>query len=176
MKGRDANTKVKILIVDDDPAILSRLPHMLTSHSQMDDLFSAIRSEVPHHDGPVLDEGRIRVQTTSSARDALKMAGELTFACIVADYKMPEMNGVELLQMFGDLQPDCARLLFGEVMSEKDLVYAVGSAHIFGFIRKPWQDVELKASIAQALAWRRVNIENRTLADLVKAAQKMVAV
>ena len=163
----------RILLVDDDPGILASLSRLLTSRSRIEELFTAIRSEVTHHGGPELEEGRLRVQTTPSARDALTMAGELTFACIIADYKMPEMNGIELLQKFGDLQPDCARLLISGDISEKDLVYAVGSAHILGFIRKPWQEVELKASIAQALAWRRMKIENRTLAELVKVAQKM---
>ncbi len=41
---------------------------------------------------------------------------------------------------------------------------------IFGFISKPWQDFELKSSIAQALTYRRMQLENRLLADLVTKA------
>lgn len=163
----------QILIVDDDPGVLASLARVLTRHSRIDDLFSAIRSDVAHHGGPVLDEGRVSVQITPSARHALKIANEVTFACIIADYKMPEMNGIELLQKFGELQPACARLLISGAISQEALVHAVGSVHIFGFIRKPWQDFELKASIAQALVWRRMSIENETLAEMVKTARKI---
>jgi len=156
-----------ILIVDDDPGILASLSRMLTSRSRMDDLFAAIRTEVASHAGPVLDEGRVSVQITPSPRHALQMAKAVTFSCIIADYRMPEMNGFELLQKFADEQPDCARLLISGQISQDELIIAVDMAHIFGFIEKPWRDFELKASIAQALAFRRMQIENRLLADMV---------
>lgn len=159
-----------ILIVDDDPGILASLSRELTQHSRMDDLFATIRAEIAHREGPVLDESRISVQTTPSPSHALKMAADVTFACVIADYKMPEMNGIEFLQKFSDEQPDCASVLISGQISQDELIYAVDSTHIFGFIGKPWQDFELKSTIAQALAWRRMQIENRELAKLVTAS------
>lgn len=159
-----------VLIVDDDPGVLASLSRVLTQRSHIDDLFSAIRAEVAHREGPVLDEGRVSVQITPSPRHALKMAADVTFSCIISDFKMPEMNGIELLQKFGDEQPDCARILISGQITPDELIYAVDSTHIFGFIEKPWQDFELKATLAQALAWRRMHIENRELAKLVKAS------
>ena len=159
-----------ILIVDDDPGILASLSRMLTQRSRMDDLFAAIRAEVANKGGPVLDEGRVSVQITPSPLHALQMAKAVTFSCIVADYRMPEMNGGELLEKFADEQPDCARLLISGQIGLDELIFALDMAHIFGFIEKPWRDFELKANIAQALAFRRMQIENRTLADmLIKA-------
>jgi len=165
----------QILLVDDDPNILGSLSRILTHHSRVDDLYLAIRSEVASHKGPVLDEGKISVQVTPSPLHALKMAESIGYSCIVADFKMPEMNGAELLQKFMDLQPDCSRILISGVVSQDDLVYAVDSAHIFGFIGKPWQDFELKSMIAQALAYRRMLIENRKLAEMVRIARKNAA-
>jgi DNA-binding NtrC family response regulator len=161
----------QILIVDDDPGILASLSRVLTRHSRIDDLFASIHSEVAQRDRPVLDESRVSVQITPSPRHALLMAKELTFSCIIADYRMPEMNGVELLQKFAEEQPDCSRLLISGEISQDELIIAVDMAHIFGFINKPWQDFELKLSIAQALVWRRMQLENRTLAKMVKAAE-----
>jgi DNA-binding NtrC family response regulator len=159
----------RILIVDDDPLALSSLERVLARHAGTDDLFLAIRKEVNESAGTILDESRISVHTATSADQALTMAGEVEFACIVSDYKMPGMNGVDLLQKFEELQPDCARILISGVISQEDLIYAVTAAHIRGFIRKPWQGFELKSTIAQALAWRRIQLENRTLAAMVKA-------
>lgn len=160
----------QILIVDDDPGILASLSRILTRHGRIDDLFAAIQSEVAHHDRPLLDETKISVQITPSPRHALLMAKELTFSCIISDYRMPEMNGLELLQKFAEVQPDCSRLLISGEISQDELIIAVDIAHIFGFISKPWQDFELKLSIAQALTWRRIQRENRTLAEMVKVA------
>jgi response regulator RpfG family c-di-GMP phosphodiesterase len=82
---------------------------------------------------------------------------------------MAEMNGVELLSRMAEEQPDCVRLLISGQINQEELINAVDLAHIFGFIGKPWQDFELKGCIAQALAWRRVQLDNRTLAGMVRA-------
>lgn len=157
-----------VLIVDDDTAVLNSLSRALTHHSRIDDLFSTIRSEVAHQPGPMLDEDMISVHVTSSPHHALKMTEDISFSCIVADYRMPEMNGIDLLQRFSDLQPDCERVLISGEIGEADLIYAVDSVHIFAFVDKPWTDFELKAQIALALSRRRMQIENRLLAEMVK--------
>lgn len=163
----------QVLIVDDDLSVLNSLSRVLTHHSRVDDLFSAIRAEVAHQPGPMLEEGMISVQVTPSPRHALKMAEDLTFSCVVADYRMPEMNGIDLLQRFSDIQPDCARILLSGGISENDLIFAVDSAHIFAFIDKPWTDFELKALVALALSRRRMLIENKMLAEMVKSSRRL---
>lgn len=165
----------QVLLVDDDPNILGSMSRVLTHRSRMDDLYSAIRKEVASRSGPALEEGKVSVQVTPSPLHALKMADAISYSCIIADFKMPEMNGVELLQKFMEKQPDCIRILISGVISQDELVYAVDSAYIFGFIAKPWQDFELKAMLAQALAYRRMLAENQRLAEMVRLARKNAA-
>ncbi|MFA6314159.1 MAG: response regulator [Sterolibacterium sp.] len=165
----------QILLVDDDPNILGSMSRILTHHSRIDDLYSAIRAEVSSPGGPALEEGKISVQVTPSPLHALKMADAVSYSCIISDLKMPEMNGVELLQKFMDKQPDCIRILVSGVINQDELVYAVDSAYIFGFISKPWQDYELKAMIAQALAYRKMLAENQRLAEMVRQARRNAA-
>jgi CheY-like chemotaxis protein len=45
----------------------------------------------------VLEELGHRVQTCSSAEDALELCGKDHFDVVVTDYKMPKMNGVEFI-------------------------------------------------------------------------------
>lgn len=163
----------RLLIVDNDPLVLNSLPQALTHHSKVDDVFAAIRSKINHTGDPVLNENRIKVETASSARQALKMAQETEYAGIIAADKMPEMSGIELLERFSDLQPDCARMLISENISQNDLIYAVDTAHIATFIYKPWSDFDLKAQIAMTLARRRVLKENRLLAEMVKKSRTL---
>lgn len=169
------NAAEPVLIVDDEPDILSSLSRVLGSHTQVDDLYAAIRAEIARSDGTVLDAGKIDVQVTTSPLQALKLADTVTYSCVIADFRMPKMNGIELLQRFADKQPACARILISGRLSQDDLIDAVDNAHIFGFIGKPWQDYELKACVAQALAHRRMTLENRFLADMVKRAGGMSA-
>lgn len=158
----------QLLIVDDDLGVLSSLSRVLTHHAKSDDLFAAIRAEITHASTPVLHEDQLSVQVTPSAQHALKLAQTANYACIIADYRMPEMSGIELLQKFADLQPECERILISGDISEDDLIQAVDSAHIFAFINKPWTDFELKAQIALALSRRRLLRENRQLAEMVR--------
>ncbi|MFZ2855385.1 MAG: response regulator [Rhodocyclaceae bacterium] len=161
----------QLLIVDDDPGVLSSLTRTLSFHSRSDDLFTKIRSEVFHRHGPILREGSINVQTTSSPCQAIKMAASTEFSCLIADFKMPEMNGIDLLQNFSALQPDYQRILLSGQINENDLILAVDSAHIFAFIDKPWSDYELKACLALALLRRRILRENLQLAEMVRKSE-----
>jgi hypothetical protein len=61
-------------------------------------------------------------------------------------------------------------VLLGGELAMDDLIDAVDAAHIHCFVAAPWQDYALKACVAQALAQRRVQIENRTLAGMVRTA------
>lgn len=165
-----ADEAENILIVDDEAAVLASLSRVLSSHTQADDLFAAIRAELSNQAGKVLASTKNRIATATSAQEALKMAETTRFSCVLADFRMPGMSGIELLQRFADLQPDCARILVSGRMTQDDLIDAVDAAHIFGFVAKPWEDYELKACIAQALAHRRMVLENRILADMVRKA------
>lgn len=157
-----------VLVVDDEPGVLNSLSRLLSTHSRIEELFTAIRAEIAHRPAAPLDDRKIRVQVASSPRQALKLAETTEFSCILADQRMPEMSGVALLTEFIDRQPDCARILVSGHLTQDDLIDAVDQAHIFGFIAKPWQDYELKACVAQALSYRRLSRENRVLAEMVR--------
>jgi len=160
----------QVLVVDDDPGVCAALERVFSGHTSADDLFAAIRAELSGQGGAPLVAGRVSVQTTTSPLHALKMTDDLTFSCIVADLHMREMNGIELMRQFAERQPDCERVLLSGRLSQDDLVDAVDTIHVFGVVAKPWEDYEIKACVAQALSRRRMLIENRTLADMVRKA------
>jgi len=134
-----------ILIVEDNELNMKLFNDLLQAHG-----YSTLQ----------VKDGRSVVEITRQNRPDL----------ILMDLNMPEMDGVELLQRFADLQPDCFRILISNEICEGDLIQAIGGANIFAFIQKPWSDFELKTSIAQALAQRRMLLENRQLAEIVQQA------
>lgn len=156
-----------VLIVDDELGVLSSLARALT---QRGEIFDAVALEAsPFADAPRPSD-LLRVQVTESPRAALELAARETIACVVADQKMPGMNGIELLQKFAELQPDCQRILISGQVAERELIEAVDTARIFAFVGKPWSDHEFKAQVATALSQRRLLRENRRLAGIVKGA------
>ena len=64
------------------------------------------------------------------------------------------------------------------IVSEKwridGIVRAVNHAGIFRFVSKPWSDPDLKATIIEVLAHRGLLLENRVLADEVRAQRNVI--
>jgi response regulator RpfG family c-di-GMP phosphodiesterase len=156
----------QILVVDDDMAVLNSLARSLRQHAQLDELVAAIRGEAGHH-GASASAGRFAIQATPSTAHALRLAESVDFACVVADFRMPEMDGVEFLKRFARVQPDCSRILVSGEIGKDDLARAVNQAHIFAFLDKPWSDFELRTSVLLGVARQRLLRENRVLAARV---------
>ncbi|MFA7199632.1 MAG: response regulator [Methanoculleus sp.] len=102
--------------------------------------------------------GALTVETAPSAREALDLLGKRTFDAVIADYQMPEMDGIELLkevrQHFGDIP----FILFTgrgreEVVIEALNYGADGYIHKGGDPRS--QFAELEHRVVQAVERRR---------------------
>src|ERR1700733_5117856 len=59
----------------------------------------------------VLEELGHRVLTSGTAAEALELCGKHGFDIVVTDYKMPKMNGVELISRLRKLHPASAVIL-----------------------------------------------------------------
>ena len=59
----------------------------------------------------VLQELGHRVITSQNAHDALEVCGKQRFDLLITDYKMPKMNGVELIRELRKLQPQVLVIL-----------------------------------------------------------------
>lgn len=145
----------RVMLVDDEPNVLSALRRVLAS---------PIR-----YDGK---EYRLQTETFTSPVDAIARAMDGTpFDLVIADYRMPEMDGVEFLKTFMERQPDATRLILSGFADLDALISAINEARIFRFLSKPWHDYELTSAIAQALAYRDLTLENQQLADAVRLAR-----
>jgi len=133
-----------ILVVDDESGIVN-----------------AVRREIA---GPRRDGGHYEVAAFTSPVEALACARAREFHAVLADYRMPEMDGIAFLKALRVLQPDCARIVLSGQTDMDALVRMINETHIFRFIAKPWNSEFLENSLAQALAFRAASIENRRLA------------
>lgn len=157
-----------ILIVDDDANVANAVARCLSQRNPLDDVFRAVQQDAHGH-AEELNSSSISVQVSTSPQHALQMADSVTYSCVIADYRMPGMNGDQFLTQFAEKQPDCGAIMISGVANLEGVVIALDLAHIHAFIAKPWNDFELRAAVAQILSRRRLHLDNMILAKMCKA-------
>src|SRR3954447_15953900 len=142
--------KPVILTVDDDPAV-SR----------------AVARDLRRHYGE-----RYRIVRAESGPDALETLNELklrgdTVAVFVADYRMPQMSGIEFLEEAMDLYPLARRVLLTAYADTHAAIDAINVVALDHYLLKPWDPPEEKLyPVIDALldAWQETG--DRELEDL----------
>lgn len=150
----------RIMLVDDEPAILHALIRLLRL--------------VPCSYGNTTYS--LEIETFTSPKVALDRAAHVAFDLVLTDYRMPEMDGVEMLRQLREIQPDAARLILSGYADLNGLVRAINNVGIYRFIAKPWNDYELVAALGHALHNRQLLLENRQLADQARMEQGRMSV
>lgn len=96
-------------------------------------------------------EADVAIETFADAAAALARARAADVAVVVADFRMPKMNGIAFLREMRTLRPLAVRLMLTASADVDTAVMAVNSAELFRYIRKPW-DHSLRTAVADALA------------------------
>ncbi len=101
------------------------------------------------------------VRSFVSPTKALECLSCLVPSVLVADQRMPEMNGVEFLVAAGKLHPEAIRIIVTGYSDEHLMIQSVRSAQVFDYIRKPWESRDLEASVRRAIDLFRSKEERR---------------
>ncbi|MFC9161486.1 FAD-dependent oxidoreductase [Streptomyces fungicidicus] len=102
----------------------------------------------------------VRAESGESALDALrelKLRGDLV-AVILADYRMPGMNGIEFLEQALDVHPGARRVLLTAYADTGAAIDAINVVDLDHYLLKPWDPPEEKLyPVLDDLleAWRR---------------------
>ncbi|MBI2516390.1 MAG: response regulator [Opitutae bacterium] len=115
-----------ILIVDDEPVVLSALKE-------------------------TLEREKFQVVACSSPIKALAILEERDFAVIISDQRMPEMLGLDFLIESRRLRPHASRVLITAVLALPTIVDAINKGEIYRFVAKPWLREELLATVRNAI-------------------------
>ncbi|OZG71146.1 hypothetical protein BTA51_22490 [Hahella sp. CCB-MM4] len=91
---------------------------------------------------------------------------------IISDYRLPDMDGVELLNLLKTVVPDALRILLSGQADLAGVMGAINQAEVYRFISKPWNDSELIMTLENALKYNELEKENRRLAELVRDQKK----
>ena len=107
-------------------------------------------------------------QTAENGIQALDLIERHSFALVISDVRMPEMDGVELLKRVKKINPDQSVIIvtaFGDKYSFVDMVEAGAS----DFILKPFDLGELRAKMVRVLRERALLNEQRALIKGLRA-------
>ena len=156
------NGQARVLVVDDEPMVLSVLQETLAREGY-------------------------KVTTAPSGAEALQIVKkEPPFSLVLTDERMPQLSGLDFLAQVKDIQPDATRILMTGVLELEIIINAINNGEIFRFVSKPWQPEELLVTIKNGvqrhdLLTRNAELHqeaiamNSKLSELNRALEREVA-
>ncbi|WP_129125356.1 response regulator [Geomonas oryzae] len=84
---------------------------------------------------------------------------------VISDFRMPGMNGVEFLKEVFKTHPETIRIVLSGYADTAAVVAAINEGKIYKFIPKPWNDDELRVTVAKALEHFATQRRNEQLAE-----------
>jgi len=135
-----AQPRYRVLLVDDEPGILKALKR--TFHAEA-----------------------YEVVTADSGAAALVELGKAPFHVVISDYKMPLMNGAELLERIKNGYPDTIRIMLTGHADTGAVMGAINAGAVYKFILKPWNDDDLRVTVSLALEQFDLVRKNRLLSQ-----------
>lgn len=117
--------KPSVLLVDDEPNILSALRRVL------------------RRDG-------YEIFTAQSGEEALELLANHPVMVILSDQRMPNMTGTEFLSRVKIMHPRTVRIILSGYSDLNSITEAINKGEIYKFRTKPWDDDELRNDVREA--------------------------
>ncbi len=141
MTGERPDAAGRVLLVDDDAALLESLARLLRPEME--------------------------IRTAASGRGALDaLAAEGPFDVVVSDLKMPGMDGIELLSRVSRQCPDTVRVLLTGHADLRVAMDAANLGYVYRFLTKPCPPELLLLEVRQSLERARLERDRRELAAM----------
>ncbi|MBL8428864.1 MAG: Flp pilus assembly complex ATPase component TadA [Dechloromonas sp.] len=130
--------RYRLLFVDDEPSIVKAL------------------SRVFHQEN-------YEVITAWTAKEGLEKFATGTIHLVISDFMMPGMNGAQFLQEVKKRSPDTIRIMLTGHANTDAVMGAINEGAVYKFILKPWNDDDLRVTVALALEQFDLISRNRSL-------------
>lgn len=116
------------------------------------------------------------VSMANSGDDAIELIGkEKPFHVIVSDYKMPKMNGVELLENVRTLSPNTIQIMLTGQADIEAIINLINKGKIFRFLTKPCSTEDLVYTLKDALRqYELVSAEKELLGKTLGGSIKVL--
>ena len=135
----------KILAVDDEPDMLKLLSMI-------------VREKTPH-----------QIVTTNNPLEALEIVKQGAIDIVIADLKMPGLDGSELLDAVRKVDKDIPVVIITAFATEEAAAETLEKGG-FDFIIKPFRKEQILTTIDKAIKWTQMQRENRELRAKLKGS------
>lgn len=135
-----------VLLVDDEPNVLTALKRLLRPEGY-------------------------RLITAKDGPAGLAALAENNVDLVISDQRMPGMSGVEFLTRVKALRPETVRMVLSGYTELESITNAINEGAIAKFLTKPWDDEQLRATVAEALRVKALGDENRRLAAALETSK-----
>jgi len=127
-----------ILIVDDESGVLNALRR-------------------------VFRQENYQIHVAMSGEEALALLDKQPCQLMISDFMMPRMNGVELLRKVREKYPEIMRIMLTGHADTEAVMGAIKDGAVYKFILKPWNDDDLRVTVALALERYELGQKNKEL-------------
>ncbi|HKJ30052.1 MAG: sigma-54 dependent transcriptional regulator [Desulfuromonadales bacterium] len=110
----------------------------------------------------VLTREGYETSAVGSGAEALRLVASERFDLVVTDIKMPEMDGLQLLAELKEYEPSLPIIVITAYGTIENAVQALRSG-AYDYIAKPFENDEIKLTVAKAFERERLLAENRYL-------------
>jgi response regulator RpfG family c-di-GMP phosphodiesterase len=136
-----AASPLRILCIDDEANILSALRRLFRMHGY-------------------------EVQVAPSGAEGVALMKQGPVDVVISDMRMPEMDGVQVLEQARLLQPEAVRILLTGYADVQLILGAINRGEIYRYITKPWDDDDLLQAVRQGLERKLLRAEQQRLEEL----------
>lgn len=118
-----------LLLVDDEPGILSSLCRMLRPEGY-------------------------RILTAQNALEGLEVLAREEVQVVISDQRMPGLSGTEFLTQVKSMHPECVRIILSGQADMASVIDAINNGAIYKFLTKPWDPEQLCGCIREAFRFQ----------------------
>jgi DNA-binding NtrC family response regulator len=149
MQSGHSERKRVLLLVDDEPEVLSHLHHTLKNTD-------------------------IRLLASTDPYGGFELLAKNAVGVVICGQRMPGLIGTEFLSRVKELYPTTVRIVLSSHTDLKTVIDAVNHCAIYKFLTKPFEEKILLKSLEDAFHLHEVEEENfllsRKIQDMIAAA------
>lgn len=108
------------------------------------------------------------VIAAASGEEALKLLEEQSVEVIISDQHMPGLSGIDLLKLVRVRHPRVVRIMLTGDKGPEVPIRSINEGEVYRFIRKPWNNNDLRTVVSFAFEIARLEQEKRHLVTLLK--------
>lgn len=149
LKDPGNSSENTVLIVDDEVEILNLMETLLDMNG-----FEVVRAE--------------------SGEEALEISREIALAAVVSDYRMPGMNGVELISNLNKRHPNTPMIIATGFADVDIAIDAINKGGVYKLIKKPWDPFELLQEVKAAVDYRNSEKLRERLEEKLKEQNEIL--